>query len=282
MRIMLQYLPWLLVSILYFPVLKDLYMSRWQAVDYTHAYFILPISIWLVWRKKAALKQAFREVKGRDSIWHGVLFISGVFLFIFGWRWGYLAVASFSLPVVIYGLIGFLYGPAVVSRIRFPVLYLFALVPPPLGIVDNMTLPMRKLISVATALFLRLSGYPVVRDGLLLNVGGHEVFLGQPCSGFRSLVTMLALALVYVYLSSGRLAKKAVLLAGVIPLALFGNFVRVTILSLIAYHAGEEAAQGFFHNFSGLVIFVVMILGLLGLEVFIDRVEKKQTSTKSG
>jgi len=262
---------WLSLAVLYLPVFKILYSSRWQAVDYTHAYFILPVSLYLVWCRRRDIKKNLNyAAPGREYLYTG-LFLFGIACFIFSMRWDYLVIATFSLVPAIYGLVGMLYGKNVLSLVRFPVLYLLLLVPPPLGIVDNLTLPMRRMISAAVGLFLKLMNYPVSREGLLLSIGKHDVFVGQPCSGFRSLVTVFALAILYIYLSKGKWAKKAILLASVVPLAFFGNFIRITILCLVTYHLGEEAAQGFFHNFSGMVIFIIIILGLLGLETFLDK-----------
>lgn len=275
MYTLLNVLTWISLIILYFPIFTHLYRSRWHAVDYTHAYFILPVSLWLIFRKRKVLKELLKTPDAQRTILYCALFLFGTFLFIFGWRWDYLIISTLSLVFVLYGLIGFLYGKKVLGTITFPLLYLLMLVPPPLGIVDNLTLPMRHLISNATEVILKFFHYPVSREGLLLTIGTHEVFMGQPCSGFRSLVTMCALALVYVYLLKGNLPKKLILLLSVVPLALLGNLIRIIILCLITYYLGEEAAQGFFHNFSGLVIFVIMITGLIGLETLLDKKGKR-------
>ena len=84
------------------------------------------------------------------------------------------------------------------TNILFPILYLLLLVPPPLGILDQLTLPMRYSSSVASAFILKIFHYPVTREGLLLTIGEHEIFMGAPCSGLRSLITMIALGLVYI------------------------------------------------------------------------------------
>ena len=155
--------------------------------------------------------------------------------------------------------------------ISFPILYLLLLIPPPFAILDSITLPMRHGISVATEAILRLLGYPISREGLLLTIGYNDIFMGQPCSGFRSLITMFSLVLVYVYISKGTMTKKLILTSFIVPMALFGNLVRVITLCLITFYFGEEAGQGFFHNFSGIVIFIITLLGLMGVENILDR-----------
>src|SRR3989337_4388764 len=92
-----------------------------------------------------------------------------------------------------------------------PLLYLLLLVPIPIGIIDDITLPLRYGISVVTEVALKSFHYPVGRKGLLLFIGDNELFMGQPCSGFRSLVTMFSLGLVYVYTARGAMLKKGIL-----------------------------------------------------------------------
>ena len=190
-------------------------------------------------------------------------------MFIFGWRWDYLSISTFSLIPVLFGLTGLLYGGRAVKALTFPILYLLFLVPPPMGILDSITLPMRYMISVLTEIILKFFHYPISREGLLLSIGGHQLYMGEPCSGFRSLVTMLALGLLYVYLIKSSMGKKLILVAAIIPLALLGNLIRVITLCLVTFYFGAAVAQGFFHYFSGAVIFVIMLLGLLGLESLI-------------
>jgi exosortase/archaeosortase family protein len=100
-------------------------------------------------------------------------------------------------------------------------------------------------------------------------IGGHEIFMGQPCSGFRSLITMASLGLVYVYLSHAKRTDKIILLVSIVPLALIGNLIRVLSLCLVTYYFGEKAGQGFFHDASGIIVFIIMTLGLIGIDSFL-------------
>ena len=267
-------LIWLIVAILYSPTFYQLYRSRWENIDYTHAYFILPISLWLVWRKRVEI---FDNIKNFNPAKPGLLpllpLVIGALIFIFGWRQEYLSLTSFSLIPVTAGLVLYLYGPRVLKALWFPILYLLLLVPPPLGILDNITLPMRYGISVLTEVILKAVHYPITRDGLLLSMGGHEIYMGPACSGFRSLITMISLGLVYVYLQKGSGKKKTILLSSIIPLALLGNLIRVLGVCMVTYHFGEKTGAQF-HDTSGFVIFIILIAGLMGLESLCEKHEK--------
>lgn len=268
---MRHYLVWILAIALYTPLFFILYSSQWKVADYTHAYFILPIFFWLLIRKRSVLKNTTMKVTvGNNFIGFIVLFF-GISMFIFGWRQGYIFLATLSLLPVLYGLISCLYGTQAIRVLFFPILYLSLLVPIPTGIVDNVTLPLRYAVSIATDVILKTFSYPMTREGLLLSIGNHELFMGQPCSGFRSLITMFSLTLVYVYISKGSLSQKIILVFSIIPLSIFGNLFRVITVCLLTYYFGEEVGQGFFHNFSGIIIFVMIIVGLIGIESFLGK-----------
>lgn len=265
MRKISNYIIWLLVTIIYTPVFITLYQSRWEYIDYTHAYFILPISLYIIWEKRKQLSLSVSQIKPSYNVFGITLLLMAVFLFVLGDRQGYLVVTTFSLIPLVFGLSLCLYGFSTVKLLTFPVLYLLLLVPPPLGLLDSLTIPMRYGVSILTDKTLLLFNYPVVRDGLLLNVDGHDIYMGAPCSGFRSLITMIALGLLYVYFNKGTIAKKLILFLSVIPLALIGNFLRVFSLCLVTYYLGDKAGT-IYHDISGYVIFIFVILGMLGVD----------------
>lgn len=97
-------------------------------------------------------------------------------------------------------------------------------------------------------------------------VKGQEMMIDEACSGFRSIITMFSLGLVYVYMIRGSILKKAVLTASIVPLALIGNIVRILAVTLIAVYFGQQAAQGFLHSFSGMLVFLCIMLGFMGIE----------------
>ncbi len=266
----LNYSIWLLTGILYFPILHQLYSRRWQAIDYTHAYYILPISIWLAWRKRQTIAGLLQKPIFINNGLNLLLIISGLLMFIFGWRQNYLFISSLSIIPFLFGLINYLYGKGIAKALSFPILYLLLLIPPPLGILDSITLPMRYGISIASQAILNLFHYPITRQGLLLSIGGHEIFMGQPCSGMRSLITALALGLVYVHIGKSTLKNKIILLFSIVPLALAGNLLRVISVCLWTYYFGETQAQKTFHDISGYAVFIITILGLIGLESLLN------------
>ena len=141
MKRITNYTIWLLVAILYAPIFTQLYRSRWENIDYTHAYFILPISLWLVWRKRTELKELIKSSPMTFNLTNPglALLIPGIIMFIFGWRQDYLLISTLSLIPLLYGIIIYLYGILAARALSFPILYLLLLVPPPLGVLDSIT-----------------------------------------------------------------------------------------------------------------------------------------------
>lgn len=272
---MINFIPWVLLSILYSPILFQLYSSRWETIDYTHAYFILPVSLFLVWLKRKQLKILIGESRAPHSISGIAALIIGIIMYIAGWRRDYLFISTLSLIPVLFGLTAYLYGPKISRCLRFPIFYLLLLAPPPLGILDALTLPMRYGVSLAAYIILRSFNFAIAREGLTLSIEGQQLFMGPACSGFRSLITALSLGLAYAYLSKAPAAKKRILMLSIIPLALFGNLIRVIALCLIAYYFGEKSAEGFLHDASGMVVFAIVILGLLGIDSLLHRKENE-------
>ncbi len=179
-------------------------------------------------------------------------------------------ISTLSLIPVLFGLILYLYGTSIAKTLSFPILYLLLLIPPPLGVLDAVTLPMRHGISILTEIIIRSIGLAITRDGLLLSIGGNEIYMGAPCSGFRSLITIISLGLAYIYINKNSLKNKAILLFSITPIALIGNLFRVIAVCLVTFCYGETFGKKF-HNISGFIIFLFMILGLIGMEHLLEK-----------
>ncbi|MBI3617228.1 MAG: exosortase/archaeosortase family protein, partial [Candidatus Omnitrophica bacterium] len=129
--------------------------------------------------------------------------------------------------------------------------------------IDSLTFPLKKIASIGSHLVLSGFNLPVELYGVILKVGGHELFIADACSGFRSIVTLLALGAVWVYFQDTSNMKKWAIFTSVVPIAIFANIFRICLTGLIAYKWGAEKAEGFFHEFSGMVLFFITVLFLM-------------------
>jgi exosortase len=130
-----------------------------------------------------------------------------------------------------------------------------------------MTQPIKIAISSWTVSVLHLLGYPIANSGVTIQIGQYELLVATACAGLNSIVTLTALCLFYVYLRHrSNLVAFLIIALAAIPIAVISNFIRVMALVLITYHFGDAAAQGFLHDFAGLLMFSVALLTIFGID----------------
>jgi exosortase len=173
------------VCALYSPVIYQLYRSRWEMIDYTPRLLILPLSLFLIWKKSGDVPLRDRLLENKPlnpavNVFAPSLIVLGLMMFIFGWKLDFLFITTISAIPLLFGVIIYLYGGPAAKTLSFPVLYLLLMVPPPLGVLDAITIPMRHGISVAAVAILNSLHYPVSREGLMIYLGGHEIFYWAP------------------------------------------------------------------------------------------------------
>ena len=174
-----------------------------------------------------------------------------------------------------YALIGL---PAM-RRLWFPLLYLAFMFPLPDTLVAALTGSLKTGISHAAVAFLYQFGYPIGSAGVTIQVGQFQLLVAAACSGLNSIVALTAISLFYVYMRHQADWRYALLLTVLIlPVAIFTNFVRVMILILLTYHAGDAVAQGFLHNFAGLTMFTVALLTIFALDSAIEPIWRRLTT----
>jgi exosortase len=160
-----------------------------------------------------------------------------------------------------------LFGGAVLKTIWFPLVYLAFTLPPPDTVVAAVTQPIKIRISEWAVSLLHAAGYPVASSGVTIQIGQYQLLVAAACAGLNSIVTLGALCLFYVYLRHRtNFAAFAVVSLAAIPVAMFSNFVRVVALVLVTYYLGEAAAQGFVHDFAGLLMFAVALLTIFAID----------------
>jgi exosortase len=174
---------------------------------------------------------------------------------------GYLMYAC--LIAALYSLIG---GKAL-RQLWFPLFYLGFVFPPPESLIWAVTMPMKMGVSKMAVSLLHALGYPIGGEGVVIFVGQYQLLVAAACSGLNSIISLSAITLFYIYLRHEANWRYALILAMlIVPVALLANFVRVLILILLTYHAGEAAAQGFLHNFAGLMMFMVALLTMFAID----------------
>ena len=171
------------------------------------------------------------------------------------------------------GALALLGGRRLVWACAFSLIFLCLAIPLPSPLIFAATSGLKEWVSLAAEGALHLAGYPIARDGVILRIGSYNLLLADACSGMNSLISLSAVGLLYLRLTTQRhLAHTLLLLASILPIAVATNIVRVLILVLITYHLGDAAGQGFLHEFSGFVMFLVALLLLALVDFLLGRV----------
>jgi exosortase len=164
-----------------------------------------------------------------------------------------------SLIGVLAGAVLYLYGWEHLRVVWFPLAFLLLMIPLPAIIFNQVAFPLQLVASRFGEAVLRLFDVPVLREGNVITLANTQLEVAEACSGIRSLISLLTLGVVYGYFTDKRFLVRLVIALSTIPVAIVANGLRVAGTGIAAYHYGEEAAQGFFHEFSGWVVFVVSL-----------------------
>ncbi|HHI97485.1 MAG TPA: exosortase [Thermodesulfatator atlanticus] len=236
--------------LLYFPVLKGLVYDWWHDPNYSHGFLLPLFSGYLIWVKKEELS----ALPFRGSWWGMLLVAAGLILLLLGWVAGEQFTQRFSFLVVLYGGLVFLLGWPVARKLFFPVWLLTLAIPIPYVIYNSLTFPLKLFASKVATSLLQLIGLSVYRDGNIIILPNMVLEVVDACSGIRSLISLLAISAILAYFTRSNLWKAVLILAS-IPVAIGVNVLRVFITGVLSYHLGPKAAEGFFHTFSGFLVF---------------------------
>ncbi|MFA7439353.1 MAG: exosortase V [Sphingomonadaceae bacterium] len=240
------------------PTLYAMATESWTREEGVHGPLVLATAIWLVWRN---LDEIMAEARpGHPAVTAPVLLL-GVAVYIFGRAFDFLMIEVAALLLILLAIAYAFVGHRVLMKMWFPIIYMGFLIPLPGWLLDSMTQPLKLLVSDITTDLLSWFGYPIVRTGVTLYIAQYQLLVEDACAGLNSLISLTAVGLFYIYLlHNASWRYSLILLAFVVPIAIAANIVRVIILVLITYYFGDEAAQGYLHDFAGIVTFVSALL----------------------
>ncbi len=240
---------------MYAPVYFHAAKNFWSGDSDTHAPVVLAVCGWILWTNRSLLLQS----DDRPSpVWGGLFFAFGAIVYVMGVAANVEIFKLGSVVPVLAGLVVGLVGFPVARKLWIVFLFLLFTVPLPGFILEGLTSSLKEGISVAVEQVLYRLGYPIARSGVTLSIGNYQLLVADACSGERSLYSLTALGLLYIYLMKhGNWVRSVLLMASVLPITFLANSLRVMALVLITYHLGDAAGQGFLHEFAGMVLFAV-------------------------
>ena len=264
---------WLLAGLgfaaMYLPVYWSAANGIWQTDDQAHGALILAVMAWLFWGLRgpiAAVPTQPRPLAG----W--LVFALGLFLYLVGQVFQISILVFGSQPFVVGGVLLLLKGSGATRVAWFALFYFIFMITLPGIIVDAVTGPLKNWISAIVVELLYRVGYPISRNGVVLNIGQYQMLVADACSGLHSMYSLSALGTLFMYIMArtSRL-HNAIMVASILPIAFVANVVRVLVLVLITYHFGDEAGQGFLHGAAGMVLMLVALACFFALDAVLAR-----------
>jgi exosortase len=180
-------------------------------------------------------------------------------------------LARFSILLQLAGFVILFLGWNFFRAVLFPWACLLLMIPIPALILSQVTFPLQLLVSRVSADALELLRVPVALEGNILRLAAMPLEVAEACSGIRSLISMVTLAVIYGFLMERRIWVRWLLAFASVPIAIAANSVRIIGTGLLVQYWDAQKAEGYFHASWGIIIFVVSLLllyavhGLIGL-----------------
>jgi len=245
----------LLVMAVYYQVLGKLVTDWWTIPDFSHGFLVPFFAAFLIWEKRQTLLNI-----PLAPVWSGIAVIAlGLVVLLLGVYGSELFLSRFSLLILLAGLTLSFGGWQLLKELRFALLVFLLAIPLPAIIFNQLTFPLQILASKLASDLLPFFGVPVLREGNIIQLPLMKLEVAEACSGIRSLMSLFTLAVFYGYFMEKSNLRRVVIVLASIPIAIAANAVRILGTGLCVQYWDPDKAMGFFHEFSGWVIFLVSL-----------------------
>jgi exosortase len=247
---------------LYWRVIEQLINDWTDDGNYSHGFLILPLALCFAYERRHQLRAA--EPKPATAGLGAIA--ASLAVLITGVLGAELFLARISLVLLTFGLVLFVWGWHHARILVFPIGCLLLMIPIPAIVFNQITFPLQILASQFGEAVLRLVGIPVLREGNVMILANTTLEVAEACSGIRSLVSLVTLGIVVGHFTDSRAWVRTAIAVAAVPIAILANGLRVAGTGIAAHAAGPQAAAGFFHTFSGGMVFAVSLLLLFAFQ----------------
>src|SRR6266852_7893258 len=284
------------LAFVYFTVLLKLGRDWWSDENYSHGLLVPFVIGFILWHERKRLAAA----QVQPQVWLGVAGVSVALVMLWaGVAGAELFVQRMSIVLMLASVAIYFWGFRLLSLLAVPLTLFVLSIPIPQIVFNKIAFPLQLFASQCAVSAMQLFDISVLRQGNvieLMPLGAHEpkrLAVVEACSGIRSLMTLVTLAVVYAYFTGPRRGPKGgdqglrsswfrnfaiwrslILVVAAVPIAILTNALRVSGTGVLAHYYGTRVADGFFHTFSGWVIYVVAALLLFATGWVIDRAVK--------
>jgi exosortase B len=253
------WLPWLPILVglvgMYAPTLIALDENVWHIVGQGHGPVMFLLALWLAYERWPAMMAApvapLPTLGAASLLFFGLLYVAGRSLDILMFDAG-------SMIGVCAAILLWTRGMSSLKVMWFPLFFLLFLVPLPGPLVDALTGPLKAAVSHVSEIILYEFGYPIGRAGVILSIGPYQLMVADACAGLNSIFALESIGVFYMSIMKHTNSTRNILLASLIlPISFISNVVRVITLVLVTFYFGDEAGQGFVHEFAGIVLIAI-------------------------
>ena len=281
----------------YATVLVKLFHDWWYDENYSHGLLIPFIIAYILWSERDKLAR----VPVRSSLlWGGAAVVFALFALWAGVAGAELYTQRLSLILILAGVTVYFWGFTLLRLLLVPLGLLFLAIPIPAIVFNKIAFPLQLFASRCAVWSMSLLGIPVLRQGNIIELKPLNSFdtkkleVVEACSGIRSLMTLVTLAVVFAYFThnpssddrgSGKrfgwlrsywFWRAVIIVCSAVPIAILTNAFRVSGTGVLAHYYGTAIADGFFHSFSGWAIYIVAFILLFGIGMILDRFKPAQ------
>lgn len=283
------------VAFAYATVLAKLSHDWWTDENYSHGLLIPFIIGYILWVDR----DKFGSTRTNASVWLGGAAIAFALLALWaGVAGAELYTQRMSLVLLLGGIVVYFWGLQLLKLVLIPLVLLILAIPIPAIIFNQIAFPLQLFASRCAVWSMQILGIPVLRQGNVIELKPLNSFetkkleVVEACSGIRSLMTLVTLAVVFAYFTHPKsdpdhpqtrrygILRSAIIVLAAIPIAILTNALRVSGTGVLAHYYGTQVADGFFHSFSGWVVYIVAFLMLFGVGWLLDRFRPKSRSAE--
>ncbi|GAB6059654.1 exosortase A [Desulfonatronum parangueonense] len=250
-----------ILAVMYFDIISLMVFQWANDENYSHGFLVPLISGFFIYQRWDQLRTAPVDP---SNVGLFVVFL-GLCQLVLGWLGTELFNMRLSLVVILCGMTIYLFGIRVFKIMALPLLFLVLMIPIPYIVYDAAAFPLKLFVTNISVATLKMLGVVVWNEGNIIMFTNTVLEVADACSGLRSIMSLLALAVAFAFLTQKSNTKRAIIIASAIPIAVATNAMRVIVTGFLAQYWGAQVAQGFFHDFAGFAVFAVAMILLLAL-----------------
>lgn len=283
------------VLFLYGTVLLRLGKNWWIDENYSHGLLVPFVIAYIIWSEFDELKNAFEKPRFGTGL---IVVIGAIILLFLGILSAEIFSQRISFVLMLFGLVICFFGTKILQLLVVPFVLLLLSIPIPQIIFNKIAFPLQIWASQAAVWGIRLFEVPTVRKGNVIEIlpkGATEIIaleVVEACSGIRSLMTLVTLALILGYFTREKqhgtnegwrgffknfdVWRTIILMFSAIPIAVLTNAARVTATGVLTYYYGQQATESSWHDLSGWLVYVAALVLLIAVNFVLKKIQNSK------